>query len=181
MRILIVGAGISGITLAALLEQRGVRPVIVERAPNLEHAGYMLERVDALLDALPDDAAEMFFWRLSDVRSTEWVQGRIVLLGDAAAGFLPTAGIGASMAMESAAALNDELSRTDNRFVEHALELYVKRRRQRVERIQSDSRKLSRLMFMSRASVAAIRNFALRFYTLEMLARDIARAFNDPI
>ena len=39
--------------------------------------------------------------------------GRVVLLGDAAAGFLPTAGIGAGMALESALALTKELTRTD--------------------------------------------------------------------
>ena len=42
MRILIVGAGIGGMTLAALLDRRGERPDLVERAPDLEHAGYML-------------------------------------------------------------------------------------------------------------------------------------------
>jgi len=55
-------------------------------------------------------------------------------LDDAAAGFLPTAGIGASMAMESAAALDDELARTDSRFVPQALQLYEKRRKHRVGR-----------------------------------------------
>ncbi|MCB1055572.1 MAG: FAD-dependent monooxygenase, partial [Acidobacteria bacterium] len=104
--------------------------------------------VDAWLDALPPDGTELFFWRLSDVRAHEWTRGRIVLLGDAAAGFLPTAGIGASMAMESAAVLADELSRTDARSVERALDLYVKRRRHRVESIQTDSRRLARTMFV---------------------------------
>src|SRR5699024_8935368 len=35
-------------------------------------------------------------------RAPRWTTRRTVLLGDAAAGFLPTAGIGAGMAMESA-------------------------------------------------------------------------------
>jgi FAD-dependent urate hydroxylase len=139
------------------------------------------ELADGMLNALPDDEAEMFFWKLSDVRSAKWVRGRVVLLGDAAAGFLPTAGLGASMAMESAAVLNDELSRTDNRFLEQALALYVKRRKRRVERIQRDSRKLARMMFISWTPLAAVRNFALRFYSLEMLARNIARSFDAPI
>ena len=38
---------------------------------------------------------KQFYWELLDVRSTDWIKGRVVLLGDAAAGFLPTAGIGA--------------------------------------------------------------------------------------
>jgi 2-polyprenyl-6-methoxyphenol hydroxylase-like FAD-dependent oxidoreductase len=42
MRILIVGAGIGGMTLAALLDRRGVATTLVESAPNFDHAGYML-------------------------------------------------------------------------------------------------------------------------------------------
>src|SRR5699024_492053 len=47
-------------------------------------------------------APERFYWPLQDVRAPRWTTGRTVLLGDAGAGFLPTAGIGAGMAMESA-------------------------------------------------------------------------------
>jgi 2-polyprenyl-6-methoxyphenol hydroxylase-like FAD-dependent oxidoreductase len=137
--------------------------------------------VDAWLDAMPDDNAELFFWSLSDVRSADWTRGRIVLLGDAAAAFLPTAGIGASMAMESAAVLADELSRTDARFVERALSLYVKRRRGRVERIQDNSRSLARTMFVKSTLVTYIRNLATKFYSLERLASSVAKAFDEPI
>ncbi|MBI1247101.1 FAD-dependent oxidoreductase [bacterium] len=42
MRILIIGAGVAGMTLAALLEKWGVQATIIERAPDFEHAGYML-------------------------------------------------------------------------------------------------------------------------------------------
>lgn len=42
MRILIVGAGIGGLTLAALLRRWDVQPDIIDRAPSFDHAGYML-------------------------------------------------------------------------------------------------------------------------------------------
>jgi 2-polyprenyl-6-methoxyphenol hydroxylase-like FAD-dependent oxidoreductase len=138
-------------------------------------------QVDSFLEALPADDAEMFFWELADVRSAEWVHGRVVLLGDAAAGFLPTAGIGASMALESAAVLADELSRAGKTHVEHALRLYVKRRRRRVESIQDDSRKLATMMFVKSGTIAAVRDLVTRFYSLEMLASQIAKAFDAPI
>ncbi|QDV48062.1 FAD-dependent monooxygenase [Gimesia fumaroli] len=141
----------------------------------------MGELVDTCLAALPDDSADLFFWKLSDVRSKEWTRGRVVLLGDAAAGFLPTAGIGASMAMESAAVLADELSRTNTEFLEHALSLYVKRRQHRVESTQSDSRHLAKMMFIKSATVAHIRDVATKFYSLEQLASSIAKAFDEPI
>ncbi len=137
--------------------------------------------VDTWLGAIPDDHEAMFFWRLSDVRSEEWTRGRVVLLGDAAAGFLPTAGIGASMAMESAAVLADELSRTDARSVGRALAFYVKRRRIRVEKIQDESRRLARTMFVKSAPLAQVRNLATKLYSIEGLAGSIADAFAEPI
>jgi 2-polyprenyl-6-methoxyphenol hydroxylase-like FAD-dependent oxidoreductase len=65
---------------------------------------------------MPAATADMFYWRLDDCRAPSWRAGRVALLGDSACGFLPTAGIGASMAMESAAVLADELDRTDAKF-----------------------------------------------------------------
>ena len=145
------------------------------------HLAGMGARVDAIVDAVPDDAADLFFWRLRDVRAESWRVGRVVLLGDAAAGFLPTAGIGASMAMESAAVLADELSRADAATVEQALDYFVARRRARVERIQDDSRKLARMMFVESRTISAIRNVLARFYSVESLAKGIAHAFEAPI
>lgn len=43
LRVLIVGAGVAGLTLAQLLRARGLHPVLVERAgPGQDAAGYML-------------------------------------------------------------------------------------------------------------------------------------------
>ncbi|HET7290435.1 MAG TPA: FAD-dependent monooxygenase, partial [Thermodesulfobacteriota bacterium] len=42
MRVLIVGGGISGLTLAGLLRQRGFRPTLVERAPEYGSVGYII-------------------------------------------------------------------------------------------------------------------------------------------
>jgi hypothetical protein len=42
MRVLIVGAGIAGLTLSALLRQKGIKPQIVDRASDFAQAGYML-------------------------------------------------------------------------------------------------------------------------------------------
>jgi 2-polyprenyl-6-methoxyphenol hydroxylase-like FAD-dependent oxidoreductase len=42
LRVLIVGAGVTGLTLAALLEQRGFTPTIVERRTSYDDAGCVL-------------------------------------------------------------------------------------------------------------------------------------------
>lgn len=125
-----------------------------------------------------DRNAPAVYWKMSDIRSQVWSRGRILLLGDAAASFLPTAGVGASAAMDSAAALADELARADKAHLDYALATYEKRQRPRVERAQKNSRDLSRFMFVNRGLVAAIRDAAMRFYTLERLLADISRVMD---
>jgi 2-polyprenyl-6-methoxyphenol hydroxylase-like FAD-dependent oxidoreductase len=134
---------------------------------------------DALISA--GDAPEAFHWKLEDRRARDWVKGRVALIGDAACAFLPTAGIGASMAMESAAVLADELSRAGAAEIPNALANYERRRRKRVEAAQEDSRKLARWMFASRGPMSWLRNRALRFMTLESLAKNIVKMLDEPI
>ncbi len=42
MRVLIVGGGVAGLTLAGLLEQRGFSPQVVEQAPQYGQVGYVI-------------------------------------------------------------------------------------------------------------------------------------------
>ncbi len=42
MRVLIVGGGISGLTLAGLLQQRGFKPTLIERIPEYGDVGYII-------------------------------------------------------------------------------------------------------------------------------------------
>ena len=137
--------------------------------------------VEALLAALPGDHEDLFLWRMTDARAPHWVQGRVALVGDAAAAFLPTAGIGASMALESAAVLADELSRTDATYVPHALELYERRRRHRVEAAQTQSRRLARVMFLSSPRLASLRNRALPLASMEQMVAPLINALREPI
>lgn len=157
------------------------RSGIGRRERILQRLSGMGSYVERWLSHLPADDQELFFWHLSDVRAPKWVQGRVVLLGDAAAGFLPTAGIGASMAMESAAVLNDELSRTDAAGIDQALRLYVQRRRRRVLSTQNASRQLSRMMFVRSKWIASARNLACKFYSIQQLVGSLAKSFNEPI
>ena len=135
--------------------------------------------VEPLLADLPD--SDLYLWRMADVRARQWVRGRVVLVGDAAAAFLPTAGIGASMALESAAVLADELSRTSTQYLPDALALYERRRRRRVEATQNQSRRLARLMFLRSPRLCAVRNRALRFLTMEQLVGPLIADLHRPI
>ncbi|MCW9705727.1 FAD-dependent oxidoreductase [Fodinibius salsisoli] len=115
-----------------------------------------------------------FFWDFHDCRTKTWHKGHVVLLGDAATGFLPTAGVGASMAMDSAAALADELSRAHKQHLPYALNLYTQRQKQRVETAQADSRKLAKMIFMKSPVLSKIRNRLLPFYSLQQILSDLS-------
>ncbi len=126
----------------------------------------------ALAQIDPDEPA--FYWRMADCRAQRWHTARTVLLGDAAAAFLPTAGVGASVAMDSAAALADELARADQEHMDFALTLHGRRQRHRVEKAQKNSRDLARYMFIDSAFGALIRDQLMRFYTLEHMLSDLS-------
>ena len=116
-----------------------------------------------------------YYWEFHDCRTADWVRGNVVLLGDAACGFLPTAGVGASVAMDSASALVDELSRTDRKHIAYGLKLYVNRQKERAETAQKVSRDLAKIMFVESPILAGIRDYALRFYSAEQLAKTIGK------
>lgn len=114
---------------------------------------------------------------MSDVRADHWVTSRVALCGDAAAGFLPTAGVGASAAMRSAAGLADELSRADARTAPPALARYEKRCRPIIEANQNDSRRLARVMFVRSPLMAKARDeIAARYPARRALRRIIDSA-----
>jgi 2-polyprenyl-6-methoxyphenol hydroxylase-like FAD-dependent oxidoreductase len=136
--------------------------------------------VEEFLAGFPDGDTP-FRWRMADVRAPHWVRGRVALVGDAAAAFLPTAGIGASMALESAAVLADELSRTDGHYLPNALELYERRRRRRVQAAQNQSRRLARMMFVRSSALARVRNRALSFTRMEQLIGPLIADLRRPI
>jgi FAD-dependent urate hydroxylase len=136
-------------------------------------------RLPAAAPALSDLSAA-YPWRMSDVRCGRWVQGRVALCGDAAAGFLPTAGIGASSAMRAAAGLADELSRADAATVPLAFELYEKRCRRVIERHQADSRRLARVMFVRHRPLARARDQLVRRYPAGRALSQIINSVHQP-
>jgi 2-polyprenyl-6-methoxyphenol hydroxylase-like FAD-dependent oxidoreductase len=96
--------GAQGVVLVgpkAIMEKAG-RVQFAEQVR--EQFGKMTGPIAAVVRAVSQNS-DAFFWDLHDCRCSVCSRGRVALLGDAAVGFLPTAGVGASMAMLSAAAL----------------------------------------------------------------------------
>jgi 2-heptyl-3-hydroxy-4(1H)-quinolone synthase len=102
-------------------------------------------RVRRALDQ-PADAEPVLCTDIQEVRQPCWVDGRVVLLGDAAHALTPDMGQGAGMAMEDAAALAEELAEADRgaRTLAAALARYEARRRPRVQMIADLSRAVGR-------------------------------------
>jgi len=142
----------------------------------------LIPKYPVVFEQIPqDDRSDMVYWPLTDVRTKSWFKKRVVLVGDAAVGFLPTSDAGGSMAMESAAVLADELMRVDNYHVEWALTIYQKRRQLRVEAAQDDSRDLAKNMFVKSAFSTWQRNRVLQRYSLKDLSDSIQKFFEAPI
>ena len=52
MKVLIVGGGIAGLTLAAFLKDTEVSCTIIEKAPDWSHAGFLVSLWDSARDIL---------------------------------------------------------------------------------------------------------------------------------
>jgi salicylate hydroxylase len=123
----------------------------------------------------------MYYWSLTDVRCTTWSVGRVALLGDAAVGFLPTAGVGAAIAMESAGVLAQRLGEATRASVPEALCGYERAQRPRAESAQDNSRWLAWLMFHRSSILAAVRDVVIRFATLTMALGPIRRLLETSV
>lgn len=131
--------------------------------------------------SFPDETKGLYYWNLEDQRAERWTHGRVALLGDAACSFLPAAGVGASMAMESAAVLADELSRTDAKFLPNALALYEKRRKHRAEAAQKEARKLAAWLTTESSAMAWTRDQFMKAASIDSLVGSIRKSLSEPL
>jgi len=122
---------------------------------------------------------DLYFWKLTDCRADTWSLGRVALLGDAAAGFLPTAGIGAGLAMESATTLARHLLDAGSENIDEALCAYERAQRPRVEAAQDNSRQLAKMMFRRSRALAVIRDLAVRRVPLGTVLGPIRKLLAD--
>ena len=128
-----------------------------------------------------DDPYEVFSDDYNDLRMHKWHKGRVILIGDAAHPILPHGGGGAAMAMESASVLAEELCRVNPRHITQALENFTKRRKKRVNKIQSQSRLITGLLLVNNKLLSSIRNFAFRFYSNRLFLRSWEKILSEPL
>lgn len=143
-----------------------------------ESAPELGDRLHAALDAVAADP-DPYLWPLTDVRAERWVVSGAVLLGDAASGFLPTAGIGAGMAMESAWMLGRMLAHADRSNLSTLLAEWERVQKPRVESAQSNSRMLAKLMFRRGTVIARLRETTMRMLSVKAVLGPILRLVAD--
>ncbi len=127
------------------------------------------------------DPTDIYYDEYNDMRMNRWSCGRVVLVGDSAHAILPNAGAGASMAMESASVLAEELCRTDSRNFSQALWHYESRRKSRVSKIQNQSRIMGKFMYTRNGILSSVRDYIAKMYSSRQLFRYWDSMLKDPL
>ena len=112
-----------------------------------------VEPVPSLLEAMPAD--DVWFAAVEEVSPT-WRQGRVVLVGDAAHASSPNMAEGASLAIEDASVLAEELATRSD--IDRALDAFVARRQPRVAHVQETTHRRDRLRY----APVVVRRVAMR-------------------
>lgn len=123
-----------------------------------------------------------FPWRLVDVRAPalSGLDDRVALVGDSGVGFLPTAGVGASNAMRSAAALAYELSLADAGSAPAAVARWNTRVGDLVRGNQEDSRKLAKVMMVEHKTTSRLVDAVMKHMPITMMTKSIVRSMEAP-
>lgn len=123
-----------------------------------------------------------FLWPMQDVRAPDITAlgDRVALCGDSGIGFLPTAGVGASNALRSAAALAYDLSLADAASAPLAIARWRQRVRKLVDKNQEDSRELARVMMVKHGATSAVVNAVMKHAPVTMMTSSIVKSMQVP-
>ena len=124
------------------------------------------EHVSPVARQIIERGKDWKLWVLCDREPvTNWVEGRVALLGDAAHPMLQYFAQGACMAMEDAVCLSAELANTGD--IENALQAYQHKRYLRTARVQLQSREIGNHIYHPAGAHAELRNAFMRSRTAE--------------
>ena len=147
-------------------------------------AGQDLDRLRALFAEFAEPVPSIFraledwhsihFSPIEEIVVDTWVEGRVVLIGDAAHATSPNMAEGASMALEDALVLAHMLAR--NGSLSEALSAFSERRRARIRWVQQRTHRRDRI----RALPVPLRNLALRLAGTALYQRDYRPLFKEP-
>jgi 2-polyprenyl-6-methoxyphenol hydroxylase-like FAD-dependent oxidoreductase len=117
------------------------------------------EAIGWKLPDLLDGAEDPFFDRIRDVVCQNWHTDRVVLLGDAAHAVHPISGMGASLALQDARVLAQELLTSDGEApFRRAFERFERRRRPDAKRVRRAARLEASVTFLDSPMLRTVRN-----------------------
>jgi 2-polyprenyl-6-methoxyphenol hydroxylase-like FAD-dependent oxidoreductase len=116
---------------------------------------------------------------LATVTLAKWHEERIVLLGDAAHGFEPFAGLGASMALEDAYVLASRL--LQEKEISVALAIYENIRKQRVEQARVITKKMKLWALVDSPMLRSFINSITKYIPSSLFERDFRALMSKEI
>lgn len=145
-----------GFNLAARLDSPPEPPGRAALRRQAEAIGWQLP---ALLDGTDD---EPFFDRVRDVTCEHWHTDRIALIGDAAHAVHPISGMGASLALQDARVLAQELATSRSDRLSDTFANFESRRRAAATRVQRMARVEAAITFLESDSLRRLRNSVVK-------------------
>lgn len=146
---------------------RDVQEAIAGRPVSKEEVAQGFEHIHPKARQIIEHGSDWKLWVLCDREPiSNWVDGRVALLGDAAHPMLQYFAQGACMAMEDAVALSHCIENfgADG---ERALQRYQDMRRVRTARVQMNSRLIGEYIYHPDDAKAAVRNHVMRGMSAE--------------
>ncbi|HEV7424143.1 MAG TPA: NAD(P)/FAD-dependent oxidoreductase [Candidatus Paceibacterota bacterium] len=138
------------------------------------------DSVDYLIDAI-EDPLHIFRDNLAYVDMKHWYKGRVVLMGDAKHAVSPMMSMGASMALEDAYVLGEELKKVDKINIPLALKSYEKRRDKRVRNFHKVSNFIEGFMMVKSPFWSVLRNLALKIIPISVFTGKIEKVLAEKI
>ncbi len=131
--------------------------------------------VRAVIDSMKDTSG-LFYDHISHIDMPLWYKGRVVLIGDAQHGMSPIAGMGASMALEDAYVLAEELRTTEGKkeMIAGALLRFSHRRERRIRKFKRIARRIEGWI-LSHGFRSTLRDIFSRFIPLQYFMSPLER------
>jgi 2-polyprenyl-6-methoxyphenol hydroxylase-like FAD-dependent oxidoreductase len=106
------------------------------------------------------DEEDLFSDTIKTVKSDNWTNGRVALMGDSAHALNPIVGMGASLALEDAYVLAEEIEGSES--IKQAFKEYEKRRRKSVRSVRRKASLMEFLVFNKHSIVPYLGNSVLK-------------------
>ncbi len=135
--------------------------------------------VDKMIDAI-EDPEHILRDNLAYIKMDRWYSGRVALMGDAQHATSPVTGMGASMALEDAFVLAEELKKNSG-DIDKALENYQTRRDRRVKNFRKTASLIESWLMVKSPLESWLRNVVMQFLPMSFFLRKMEKVVAEKI